>query len=99
MAERETETAADSIRDSIFRVGNMTGVAFLTSKGRSVTITDPNRRPNDITYFTFRTTVNPHLVDTRAPNSVHLFEFSLRLLNTHPLYPTQYSTCPCRSLS
>ena len=63
MVERETETAADSIRDSIFRVGNMTDVGSLNSKEKSVTITDPDHRPDDITYFTFRTTVNPHLVD------------------------------------
>jgi len=84
MAEREAETAANSIRDSLFRVGNMIGVGFLNSKGKSVTITDPDHRPNDITYFTFRTTVNPHLVDTRIPDSVHLFEFYLRLPNSSP---------------
>ena len=68
MAEREAETAADSIRDSIFRVGNMIEVDFLNFKGNSIAITNPDHRPNDITYLTFRTTVNPHLVDTRAPN-------------------------------
>ena len=68
----------------MFRVGNMIGVGFLNSNGKAVNITDPDHRPDDITYFTFRTTVNPHLVDTRAPNSVHLFEFSLRLPNTSP---------------
>ena len=84
MAEREAETAADSIRDSLYRVGNMIGVGFLNSKGKSVTITDPDHRPNDISYFTFRTTVNPHLVDTRIPDSVNLFEFYLRLPNSSP---------------
>ena len=84
MAEREAETTADSIRDSIFRVGDMIDVGFLNSKGKPVTITDPDHRPDDITYFTFRITVNPHLVDTRAPDSVHLFKFSLRLPNTSP---------------
>ena len=52
--------------------------------GKSIAITDLDHRPDDITYFTFRTTVNPHLVDTRSPDSVHLFEFSLRLPNTSP---------------
>ena len=84
MAEREAETAADSIRDSIFCVGDMIGVGVLKFKGKSVTITDPDHRSDDITYFTFRTTVNPHLVDTRAPDSIHLFEFSSRLANTFP---------------
>ena len=84
MAEREAETAANSIHYSIFRIGNMIGVDFLNSKGKSVTITDPDHCPDDITYFNFRTTVNPHLVDTRAPDSVQLFEFSLHLPNTSP---------------
>ena len=104
MAEREAETAADSIRDSIFNVGNMIGVGFLNSKGKPVTITDPDHRPDDITYFTFRTTVNPHLVDTRAPDSVHLFEFSLRLPHISLFFRIsfrrkfrfgKYHTCPC----
>ena len=84
MDEREAETATDSIRNSIFSVGNMIGVGFLNSKGKSVTITDPDHRSDGITYITFRTTVNLHLVDTRAPDSIHLFEFSLCLLNISP---------------
>ena len=84
MTERDAETAADIIRDSIFRVTNMIGVGLLNSKGKSVAITDPAYRPDDITYFNFRAKINPHLVDTRAPNSVHLFEFTLRLSNTIP---------------
>ena len=84
MTERDAETAADIIRDSIFRVTNMIGVGLLNSKEKSVAITDPAYRPDDITYFNFRAKINPHLVDTRAPNSVHLFEFTLRLSNTIP---------------
>ena len=87
MAEREAETAADSIRDSVFNVDNMTGVGFLNSKGKPVTITDPDHRPDNITYFTFRATVNPILVDKRAPDSVHYFEFSLRLPHTSLSFP------------
>ena len=84
IAEREAETAADSIHDSIFRVSTMVEVGFLNSKEKSVSITDPDHRPDDITYLTFRTTINPSLVDTRSPDTVHLFEFSLRLPNTSP---------------
>jgi len=84
IAEREAEIAADSVRGSIFRVCNMIGVSFLNSKIKSVTITDRDHHPDDITYFTFRTTVNPHLVDTRSLDSVHLSEFYLHLPNTYP---------------
>ena len=79
MAEREAKTATDSISDFIFCVTNMFGVGFIHSKGKPVAITDPSHRPDDITYFIFRAHINPHLIDTRAPNSVHLFEHSLRL--------------------
>ena len=69
MAERGAKTATDSIRDSIFRVTNMIGVGFINSKEKSVAITDPPHRLNDITYFTFRANINRHLVDTRALDS------------------------------
>ena len=84
MAERGAKTATDSICDSIFRVTNMIRVGFINSKEKSVAITDPPHRLNDITYFTFRAKNNRHLVDTRAPDSIHLFEFSLRLSNIFP---------------
>ena len=82
VVERKAEKTADSIRDAIFRVTNMIGIGFLNSRGKPVAITDPYHRPNDITYFTFRANIYPHLVDMRAPDSVHLFEFSLRLPHT-----------------
>ena len=82
IAERDAETAANSIRDSIFRISTMIGVGFLNSKRKSDNITNPAHRQDDITYFTFRVNINPHLVDTRAPDYVHSFEFSLRLPNT-----------------
>ena len=84
MTKRDVETVADSIRDSKFHVTNMIGVGFLNSKGKSAAITGPVHRPDDITYFPFRANINPHLVDTRAPDSVYLFEFSLRLPNAFP---------------
>ena len=84
MTERETKPAADSIRYSIFRVTNMFGVGFLNFKEKSLAIIDPFHRPDDITYFNFRANIKPHLVDTGAPDSVHLFEFSLCLPHTFP---------------
>ena len=81
MAEIDAKIAADSIRDSIFRVDNMTGVGYLNSKEKSVTIDDHSSRPPNVAYITFRSTINPHIVDPRAHDAIHLFEFSLRLPN------------------
>ena len=48
MAEREVEAASISIRDLIFSVANMSSVDFLDSTGKSITISDPNNRPRDV---------------------------------------------------
>ena len=104
MAEREAETAAHSIRDSIFRVIDMFGVGFLNYKGTQVNIIEPSHRLDNITYFTICANINPYLVDTRAPHSVHLFEFSLRLPHTSLFFrisfrrkfrTEKYHTYPC----
>ena len=79
MAEREAEAAEISIGDSIFCVDNMSGVGFLDSTGKSVNIIEPDNRPRDVSYFTFRSSLNPNAIDYRAPNAVYQFEFSLRL--------------------
>ena len=73
---------ANSTRDSLFRVTNRSGVSFLDSKGKPVAITDYSRIPYDITYFTFRANNNHNFDDTRAPDSVYLLKFSLRLPHT-----------------
>ena len=73
MTERNAETVADSIRDSVFRVTNMIGVDFHNSKGEYIAITDPDHHPDDIIYFTFCSNINPHLVDTRAPDYPEYF--------------------------
>ena len=84
MAEREAETAANSIRDSILRVIDMFGVGFLNYKGTQVDIIEPSHRLDNITYFTICANINPHLVDTRAPDSIYLFEFPLSFRHTFP---------------
>ena len=84
MAEREVESVSVSIRGSIFNVVNMSGVGFLNSTGKSITISDPNNRPHDLSYFTFRSSLNPNTVDQRAPHAVYQFEFSLRLPHNSP---------------
>ena len=57
----------------------MSDDGFLTSKGKSVTLNDPDNLPRDVSYFTFRLSLNPYIVDPRASNAVHQFKFSLRL--------------------
>ena len=47
--------------------------------GNSVTITDPDNRPREVSYFSYRSSLNPNAIDDRAPNTVYQFEFSLRL--------------------
>ena len=71
MAELEVGAATISIYDSVFCVDNMSDDGFLTSKGKSVTLNDPDNLPRDVSYFTFRLSLNPHTVDPRAPNTVH----------------------------
>ena len=61
----------------------MSDDGFLTSKGKSVTLNDPDNLPRDVSYFTFRLSLNPHTVDPRAPNTVHQFE-PLRLPHNSP---------------
>ena len=53
MAEREVESVSVFIRSSIFNVVNMSGVGFLDSTGKSITISDHDNRPHDVSYFTF----------------------------------------------
>ena len=79
MAERETKAVAISICDPIFYVDNISGFDFLTSKEESIIMNDPKKHPRDVSYFTFRLSLNPYIVDPRASNAVHQFKFSLRL--------------------
>lgn len=48
MVERDAESAADSIRDSILRVDNMTRVRFIDSREKSVSSDNPSRRQPDV---------------------------------------------------
>ena len=84
MAEREVESAFVSIRGSIFNVVNMSGVSFLDSTGKPITISDPNNRPRDVSYFIFRSSLNPYTVYQRVTHVVYQFEFSVRLPHNSP---------------
>ena len=84
MAEREVDAASTSIRDSISSVANMSGLGFLDSTGKSLTISDPDNRSCDVSYFTFRSSLNRNNVDHCALNAVNQFEFSSRLFDNLP---------------
>ena len=73
MAKREAESASVSIHGSIFNVVNMSIVGFLDSTGKSITISDPNNHPRDVSYFTFRSSLNPNTVNQRAPRAIYQF--------------------------
>ena len=77
-AERDADTAAQSISRAIFRVSNLTGVGFSDTTGKLLKIPDVTSRPADLTFFTFRPNVLATTVDIRAPNKSLNLEFSLR---------------------
>ena len=71
MDEHEEKAATTSIRYSIFCADNMSTVSFLIPKGKSVTINDHDNHSPDVFYLTFRSSLNSHIVDSRAENAVH----------------------------
>ena len=75
MAEREVEAAAISIRDSVVCVDTTSSVELFTSKAKFITINDPDNRPLDVSYCTFCSSLNHHIVDPRVPNAIHLLIF------------------------
>ena len=62
-AEREAESAAQSISRSFFHVSNLIDVTFFNSSGQPIKVTDSDNRPADITYFTFCSNVSANTVD------------------------------------
>ena len=60
-----------------FCVDNMTGVYFLSSKGKFVTIDDSSNRLLYVLYFTLRSIVCPHNLDLRVFITILTSEFSL----------------------
>ena len=81
-AEREAEAAAQSISRSFFRVSNLIGVTVSDSSGKPIKVPDNDKRPEDITYFIFRSNVTANTVDCRAPKKSLALKFLLRLRQT-----------------
>ena len=67
-AERETESAVATIRSHFFLISNLQGVGFSDASGKPITIPDPENRPVDLTYFSFRSVVSAITVDAHAPD-------------------------------
>ena len=80
--EREAETAVVTIRSNLFLISNLQGVGFANTSGKHISIPDPEKRPADLTYFTFRSVVVAVDVDDCAPEITLSVEFSLRLPQT-----------------
>ena len=78
-AEREAESAAQSISRSFFQVSNLIGVTFYDTPGKTIKVPKNASRPADVTYFTFRSNVSAKTVDCRVPKKSLTLEFSLRL--------------------
>ena len=79
ITERESEVVASFIRHSILCVDNVTGGGFLNAKEMFISIVNPSNCPSNVSNFTFRSKINPHLVDNRPPDSIHYSKFPLRL--------------------
>jgi len=78
-AEREAESAAQSISRSFFQVSNLIGVTFYDTLGKTIEVPNNAFRPADVTYFTFRSNVSANTDDCRVPKKSLTLEFSLRL--------------------
>ena len=65
----EAEVAAQSISRYFFRVSYFIGDNFSDSSGKPIKVPDTDKRPADITYFTFLSNVTANTVDCRAPKS------------------------------
>ena len=71
MAEIEAVTASDSIRDSIFRVGNMIGVDFLNCSYAGI------KRPFAYSYDVFARFTNPRHVSVSDALSISITTASI----------------------
>ena len=82
IVERGAAPAVYFIRDSMFYLDNTTGLGILDCRGKTININNPSYRLFDVSYFSFRSNINPNLVDQMSPDTVQLFEFYFRLPHT-----------------
>ena len=77
-AEREAETAVETICSNFFLISNLQGFEFANASGKHIAIHDPDKRHADFSYFTFRSVVSAIAVDARTLDKIVSIEFSLR---------------------
>jgi hypothetical protein len=86
-AALESTEGCRAIRSAFFLVENLIPLGFRDSSGTLITkdiTADPTTRPSSISFFAFRTTVDPSLVDPRLDLPSFSFEFWLALPQTLP---------------
>ena len=84
-AALESATVCAAIHSAFFFVDNLVGLGFRKDDGTLVTdaiTADPLTRPSGISYFAFRSTVHPALLDSRIQLPSSTFEFLLALPQT-----------------
>jgi hypothetical protein len=84
-AALEATGGCSSVRSAFFLVDNLVALGFRDHLGAPITksiTADLTQRPTGISYFAFRSTVNPAAVDSRLSLPPHSFEFWLALPQT-----------------
>jgi hypothetical protein len=86
-AALEAAGTCSSIRSAFFSIEHLVALGFRDHLGDPITsastiTNDPTTRPTGITYFAFRSTVDPATIDHRLSLPSHSFEFWLALPQT-----------------
>ena len=85
-AEIETNNIISLLSTSIYSVSNLSGLGFFSSTGSAIHVDAnvvPEKRPNDICYFRFSSTLHAGSIDTRLVDSPSFdFIFMLALSQT-----------------
>jgi hypothetical protein len=82
----EATAISQRVSSAFFSVDNLVGLGFRDSAGQSVASTgitaDVTGRPTGLSFFAFRSTVNPSLIDPRIKLPATTFDFLLSLPQT-----------------
>ena len=78
-AEDEATAAAETIHDSVFYVGNLTGLGFQNQLGAAVLFDVTAERPANLRYFDFRSSFRASDIDSRGLTNLFSVDFMLKL--------------------
>ena len=84
-ANLEATAICARIKSAVFNIANLTGLGFFSDKGQPITDPITNNipsRPAGVSYFAFRSTVNPSDVDSRITLPSFTLDFWLALPQT-----------------